>query len=57
MLDNKMKPAGPMEKFIYKCAIITCCIALLLYFFYPRYEFVEPYSRFDKIKGIRESCN
>jgi hypothetical protein len=44
-----------MNRFIEKCIVVTICVAILLYFFYPRYEKIGDHYRFDKVKGIVES--
>lgn len=46
-----MRLAGEMEKFIYKCVIITSCVAILLFCFYPKYERFDDNHKINKITG------
>lgn len=40
-----------LKDFIIKCVVITLCVWLILYLFYPRYEFFDDTHRANKITG------
>ncbi len=40
-----------LDDFISRCIVVTACISFGLYFFYPRYDFIDVTHRFDKVSG------
>lgn len=41
----------PIGQFFVRCFFATFFIGMLLFFFYPRYEYIKENQRFDKISG------
>lgn len=41
----------PIIEFIKRSVVVTLCIGSLLYFFYPRYEFIESKIRCNRVTG------
>lgn len=44
-----------LDNFINRCVCITICVLVVLYCFFPRYEFLDKGHRADRISGKVES--
>lgn len=43
-----------LSDFSKRCLMGTFCLALLMYFFYPKYEFLDSTHRVNKVTGSSE---
>lgn len=43
-----------LSDFFLRAIVVSFCISLVLYLFYPRYEFIDSNNRVDKVSGKSE---
>jgi hypothetical protein len=46
-----LKEYDSLKNFVYKVAFTTFCVWIILYNFYPKYEFIDKEHRYNKITG------